>query len=136
VAISGVEGAEDWVNFVFVILEKALQEEGIGAKTSSGYGRATLSELPLSEEEKHAANANLLEESVNQLVAEIQGVQGSGKEAKDKLKAIATKHINKGNMSDDYKLKLAKAMCEKVEALQIDLSATEWFTRVKGRNQT
>lgn len=39
VAISSVEGAEDWIKFVFAILEKALQEEGIGAKTSSGYGR-------------------------------------------------------------------------------------------------
>lgn len=37
-AISSVAG-EDWIKFVFMILEKALQEEGIGAKTSSGYGR-------------------------------------------------------------------------------------------------
>lgn len=144
VAISIVKGEtqeeteilESWVEFVWRILGNALQEEGVGAKTSSGYGRGTLSELPLSEEEKHAANANLLEEGVNQLIAEIQSVQGSGKEAKDKLKAIANKHINKGNLPDDYKKKLVQAICEKVEALQIDLSASEWFTRVKARNKT
>lgn len=144
VAISIVKGEtqeeteilESWIEFVWQILVNALQEEGIGAKTSSGYGRGTLSELPLSEEEKHAANANLLEAGVNQLITEIQSAQGSGKEAKDKLKVIATKHINKGNMPDEYKQKLAKAMCEKVEALQLDLRANDWFTRVQERNKT
>lgn len=41
-AISGVEGTDKWIEFVWLILGKALQEEGIGAKTSSGYGRAKL----------------------------------------------------------------------------------------------
>ena len=39
---ANVEGADEWIEFVWLILEKALQEEGIGAKTSSGYGRAKL----------------------------------------------------------------------------------------------
>lgn len=41
-AISGGEGTDKWIEFVWLILEKVLQEEGIGAKTSSGYGRAIL----------------------------------------------------------------------------------------------
>ncbi|PYS94602.1 MAG: type III-B CRISPR module RAMP protein Cmr6, partial [Acidobacteria bacterium] len=32
-------GPEDWINPTFKLLELALKEEGIGAKTSSGYGR-------------------------------------------------------------------------------------------------
>ena len=32
-------GPEDWINPTFRLLELALDEEGIGAKTSSGYGR-------------------------------------------------------------------------------------------------
>jgi len=43
-AISCVEGADKWIEFVWLILEKSLQEEGIGAKTSSGYGRAKLTD--------------------------------------------------------------------------------------------
>lgn len=35
-------GPEEWVQATFKILELALKEEGIGAKTSSGYGRLTL----------------------------------------------------------------------------------------------
>jgi CRISPR-associated protein Cmr6 len=37
-----LHGAEDWVEAAFGILQLALAEEGIGAKTSSGYGRMEL----------------------------------------------------------------------------------------------
>jgi CRISPR-associated protein Cmr6 len=134
-AISGVESVEKWVEFVFLILGQALREEGVGAKTSSGYGRATLSELPPSEKEKSAANARLLESSVAQLVAEIRGIHDFGKEAKDKLKVIAVKHINKGNMPAECKRKLARAVIEKCEDLQLDLHTTEWFKQVTERSK-
>ena len=35
-------GPDDWVEAAFSILEQALAQEGIGAKTNSGYGRMTL----------------------------------------------------------------------------------------------
>ena len=54
IAISSVEGAEDWIKFVFAILEKALQEEGIGAKTSSGYGRGSFEKSREDEVEEQA----------------------------------------------------------------------------------
>lgn len=38
-------GPDDWVKAAFQILEKALSELGVGAKTSSGYGRLTLPNL-------------------------------------------------------------------------------------------
>ena len=42
--LTGVEGGEDWLNIVVEILTYALKTEGIGAKTSSGYGRADLTD--------------------------------------------------------------------------------------------
>jgi CRISPR-associated protein Cmr6 len=42
VAIAASAGGEDWLNAVWEILEYALTEVGIGAKTSSGYGRLKL----------------------------------------------------------------------------------------------
>lgn len=42
IALSAVPGCELWVTQVWKILEKALHEDGIGAKTSSGYGRMKL----------------------------------------------------------------------------------------------
>jgi CRISPR-associated protein Cmr6 len=39
----GLAGASnDWLSAVFDLLRRALQDEGIGAKTSSGYGRMAL----------------------------------------------------------------------------------------------
>lgn len=38
-------GPDEWVEAAFVILERALAEEGIGAKTNSGYGRMELERL-------------------------------------------------------------------------------------------
>ena len=42
VAIAASAGGEDWLNAVWQILKYALTEIGIGAKTSSGYGRLYL----------------------------------------------------------------------------------------------
>lgn len=42
IALSASEGCEDWINLTFDILGFALAHEGIGAKTSSGYGRLKL----------------------------------------------------------------------------------------------
>lgn len=49
VALAAPKGGEAWLNVVFDILKEALKELGIGAKTSSGYGRMTLT--PWSNEE-------------------------------------------------------------------------------------
>lgn len=42
IALSAPKGCEEWVQAAFDILKLALAEEGIGAKTSSGYGRMKL----------------------------------------------------------------------------------------------
>lgn len=42
IALAVSEGGKDWLNAVLDILREALSEIGIGAKTSSGYGRMTL----------------------------------------------------------------------------------------------
>ncbi len=42
-----LHGAENWVKVAFKILGLALKEEGIGAKTSSGYGRMFLDNVTL-----------------------------------------------------------------------------------------
>lgn len=42
IALSAPEGCEDWIELTFDIIGFALATEGIGAKTSSGYGRMWL----------------------------------------------------------------------------------------------
>lgn len=68
IVLTGVEGCEGWLNIVVQILENAFREEGIGAKTSSGYGRASLlksnSELA---DEKDKSKVESFENRVNAL---------------------------------------------------------------------
>ncbi|MFM7203044.1 MAG: type III-B CRISPR module RAMP protein Cmr6 [Myxococcota bacterium] len=40
-----LKGPEKWVRFAYEVLSRALEEEGVGAKTSSGYGRLKLPAL-------------------------------------------------------------------------------------------
>jgi CRISPR-associated protein Cmr6 len=44
IALSAPKGCEEWRQAAFDILKLALAEEGVGAKTSSGYGRMTIQE--------------------------------------------------------------------------------------------
>lgn len=44
VAVSAISGCDEWIKRTWEILKRALREEGIGAKTSSGYGRLVLHE--------------------------------------------------------------------------------------------
>lgn len=44
VALAAPKGGEAWLNVVFDMLREALKELGVGAKTSSGYGRMALSD--------------------------------------------------------------------------------------------
>ncbi len=44
VALSAIPGCGEWIARTWDILKRALREEGIGAKTSSGYGRMELHE--------------------------------------------------------------------------------------------
>src|SRR5439155_27184707 len=45
-ALAVPEGCETWRDRAFDILKLALEHEGIGGKTSSGYGRLKVSEPP------------------------------------------------------------------------------------------
>lgn len=58
-------GPPRWVNAAFDILEYALAHRGIGAKTSSGYGRLRLETRPLVDPEQ---------EKANQLIKQIQAL--------------------------------------------------------------
>jgi CRISPR-associated protein Cmr6 len=59
IALAAPEGCEAWLNAAHMILEEALKCEGIGAKTSSGYGRMEIIDKPviLVDEDKSFANA-------------------------------------------------------------------------------
>ena len=55
----GLAGPDDWVEKTFEILALALEKEGVGAKTSSGYGRMTFKEQTGSSTRPSAQNYEL-----------------------------------------------------------------------------
>lgn len=57
IALAAPEGCEAWRDVAFQILEKALEAEGVGAKTSSGYGRMTMIDKTPVDADKATADA-------------------------------------------------------------------------------
>ena len=54
IALNAPQGCEKWLAAAFQILEAALLEVGIGAKTSSGYGRLKLDSIPIDLDQQRA----------------------------------------------------------------------------------
>jgi CRISPR-associated protein Cmr6 len=54
IALTAPEGCEAWLEGTFQILESALLDSGIGAKTSSGYGRLKLEPAPIDADRQKA----------------------------------------------------------------------------------
>ncbi len=51
IALAAPEGCESWRDLAFQIVERALKHEGVGGKTSSGYGRAIFEVPPVDQEQ-------------------------------------------------------------------------------------
>lgn len=54
IALAAPEGCEAWRKVAYKILEEALRHEGVGAKTSSGYGRLEIEKAPVDADESLA----------------------------------------------------------------------------------
>jgi len=127
-----LSGAADWVDLTFRILECALQTEGIGAKTSSGYGRMFYSgNFIRSEAEVEAMQA----ERFNELFAEMEKLVSGDKETKKAVKRKLkdfTKTLQPGNAEHE---EIADALDDKAIELGIkdELLKTkpDWFEPVR-----
>ncbi len=119
------------------IIERALRDEGIGAKTSSGYGRATLIDLPRSaaeklieREQKFAAGKNQLLENVENKLAVISGYE---KENRKVFSKIVTADL--ARLEGEMKKHAAQLIVDRARQLsqQADsvLESAEWFVAAK-----
>lgn len=132
-ALSGGPGTEGLVGQTMEILALALRDYGVGAKTSSGYGRATLTDPPMTEVEMAAHNLKLHEESIERRIAEIRSIEGDPKTTKAQLRDIANRTIEGKKLTETQQKRLAAAICERVEdpARPIDVAATQWYPKIK-----
>lgn len=127
-----------WLEVVGQILTNALREEGVGAKTSSGYGRASLDDklpktpreiaLDLIEQERAGI------ESANQFIEKVESVTANDKEsrkkAKEILKSKAGELFDSGWAAAQTRLG-AQAVEKKVSELGLDISQSEWFPKIQ-----
>ena len=124
-----LSGPSDWVDLTFDILGKAMETEGVGGKTSSGYGRMNYSGgFIFSQEqieEKQAAHLDDLLIKMDKLVnADSDTRRAINRELKSLIKKV----------SDPQKKKeLARKLFEKADKLGISQridTKTEWFAWV------
>lgn len=132
-----LHGAEDWVKGAFEILELALVEEGIGARTSSGYGRMVFKDttqkpsLTEKKEESYVlARSRLLDErpprgrfrgtlaTVKGSYGFINPAHGGGQEFVHKSQIRSGKPLRKGQVVE-YQIghRKGKSQAEDVEIL-------------------
>jgi CRISPR-associated protein Cmr6 len=131
-ALSGEPGTDGLRGHTMDILALALRDYGIGAKTSSGYGRATLADSPMTAEENEVRILRLREEGVEKLVAEIKTISGDLREVKTRLRDIANSLL-KGRLTDEQKKRVAAAIIERVGDPDnvVDVGRTEWYPKIK-----
>jgi len=116
-----LDGPENWVEAAFQILGKALAEEGIGAKTNSGYGRMALDYL--SQEEKADAVDSAPE--VRQFGERLQGMRNVAGEIFN-----VYEDWQRLEASIDVKRRIAQMILEKVEAAKLP---QKWKKQAKER---
>ncbi len=92
IALSAPEGCEDWLELTFDILGFALTTEGIGAKTSSGYGR-----LKLQDENGNYADKYEIKVSAQSNIAENNSKSVSTSQPSSESQRIADSLINRIN---------------------------------------
>ncbi len=137
----GVAAAEQkqalhWIDFAFEVLKKALDEWGVGAKTSSGYGR-----LDVAREERGTDQAakQELSTAVQKTAVDIADQQQANALI-DKINALADKDV--GNrigiygqewldkpLSLEQKLRVAKALLDRVHNVKQEhiVKRSTWY---------
>lgn len=111
-------GEKNWVEVVFEILKLALKEDGIGAKTSSGYGIIELNRVVTIDEDKRKA-ADLIE---RMKALSIEKIAGSIDPIYKDWKSLTEKK--------DYKLKVAKEILEEAKQVK-SLRKKEWYKEMQ-----
>ena len=109
-------GDPGWVNITFLLLERALAEYGVGAKTSSGYGRLKLEAAPLDPDQ----------EAVDFLLADIARLRDQ--DVATRLDSLF-KRWQQLAVGRAHKQQVARALVEKVKAAgrQTQSQEKSWY---------
>ncbi len=121
IALAAPEGCETWRDRALQILEMALEHEGVGAKTSSGYGRATFEAAPVDQEHHQ----------VEQMLRAIRSIPS------DKLAGEIGRHVGKllsSTLREENKRNVAEFILRRVAEVgkqRKKFEESSWFAEVK-----
>lgn len=126
-----LSGPSDWVELTFKILEYALQTEGVGAKTSSGYGRMYFSGgFILSDLEKEEAK----EKKRLSILGEMEKLITAEKDEKKKFKQELKKITGKLDENNPLDVDVAREFAKEIRRLGLKDSLVkdnpDWFKNV------
>jgi len=143
IALAAPDGCENWVSLTFDILGYALKYEGVGAKTSSGYGRMRLAD----ENGNYVANAETNEtKQAEATEANPQTLSPEEQRAKALIARIAALRLNDvagrieslakewETMPDgDRKKQVARTIKQKVVEAKREKTSAEkkWFKKIE-----
>lgn len=122
-------GSQKWVDRVFEILKYAFEDIGVGAKTSSGYGRLILEAPKLDASKPAGSQAGT-------------GLSGEAKKLLDEIKAISIKDVpsqikqkydkmKNPNLTPDEQKEIAKAIIERVKKDWKNGKDKPWFKELE-----
>jgi len=143
IALAAPEGCADWVNLTFDILGSALKHEGVGAKTSSGYGRMRF----VDEKGRNAADEEPNETKQTETTeAKSQVLSPEEQRAQVLIARVNALRVNDvagriGSLAkewetmpdDDYKKQVAQTIKQKVVEAKREKASAEkdWFKRIE-----
>jgi CRISPR-associated protein Cmr6 len=109
IALGTTQGCEGWIESAFSILKNALKSEGIGAKTSSGYGRMEF-DTPPPDPDQLAADeliqhikaipANKLASELGQQASKLLGLQIGARHQRRVVQAIMSRTTEAGRKQE------------------------------------
>jgi CRISPR-associated protein Cmr6 len=122
IALAAPEGCESWRDLALQLVEKALEHEGVGGKTSSGYGRATFKAPPADQEQRQ----------LDQMLRSIKSIPP------DKLAGELDGQVNnllRSQLREENKRKVAQLILERVSEAggkqRKKFEDKPWFSEIK-----
>jgi CRISPR type III-B/RAMP module RAMP protein Cmr6 len=121
IAMAAPEGCENWRDLAFEIVERALAHEGVGGKTSSGYGRAIFDAAPVDPELTQ----------VDQMLRRIKSIPS------DKLPGELGEQVNnlgRSQLREENKRKVAQLILKRISEAGKQRKKFEekpWFAEIK-----
>jgi CRISPR-associated protein Cmr6 len=119
-----LSGPDEWVNTAFGILEQALENEGIGAKTTRGYGRMKLS-APVAASPNAVGPTGRTDDSIERLRSMKPNLVANG------IGEFVKRWRKLKDSSPEQARALGKAIVEKVETTWRGGTGKDWFKEIR-----